>query len=158
MGAIVLGLVVGVVCLFFCTVVKNSLGYDDSLDVFGVHGIGGTWGALATGIFASSAVNPAGADGLLAGDPMLVAKQALAVLACAGVAALATFAILKAIALFVPLRVTEAEEAAGLDPVVHGEAAFDFFEAHEPVAVLARRIDEPAMMAPALVEEALAEA
>ena len=89
---------------------------------------------------------------------MLVAKQALAVLACAGTAAVATFAILKAIALFVPLRVTDAEEAAGLDPVVHGEAAFDFFEAHEQVPVLDRRIDEPGMLAPALVEEALVEA
>jgi Amt family ammonium transporter len=154
----VIGAVASLACYGAVAVLKPRLGYDDSLDVFGVHGIGGTWGAIATGIFASSAINPAGADGLVAGDPTLVAKQALAVLACAGAAGLATLVILKAISLVVPLRVSDAEESAGLDPVVHGEAAFDFFETHEPVPAHARAADAPALLAPSLVEEALAEA
>jgi Amt family ammonium transporter len=128
-AAIPIGAIASVVCFAAVTVLKPKLGYDDSLDVFGVHGIGGLWGALATGIFASSSVNPAGADGLLLGNPGLLGKQAIAAVACAAFAAVLTFVILKAIALVAPLRVDGEDELVGLDVAIHGEVAFDFFGA-----------------------------
>jgi Amt family ammonium transporter len=152
-AAVAIGAVASVVCYAGIAFLKPRLGYDDSLDVFGVHGIGGVWGALATGIFASSAVNPAGADGLLLGNPALLGKQAIAVLACGGAAAVATFVILKAISLVSPLRVTEAEEAAGLDVAVHGEVAFDFFVGESGAVIAPGRGGELAMS-----DEAFAEA
>lgn len=96
-------------------VVKSKLGYDDSLDAFGMHGVGGTWGAIATGLFATTKVNPAGADGLFYGDPSLVVKQFIAVAATYAFAAIATFIILKAVGLVFQLRVSPEEEEAGLD-------------------------------------------
>jgi len=121
MAAIVIGMISGVLCYFMIAVVKSKLGYDDSLDAFGMHGVGGTWGAIATGLFATTKVNPAGADGLFYGDPSLVVKQFIAVAATYAFAAIATFIILKAVGLVFQLRVSPEEEEAGLDITQHGE-------------------------------------
>jgi ammonium transporter, Amt family len=120
---------IGVGCAAFCylgvNVVKRRFGYDDSLDVFGVHGLGGTWGALATGLFATTAVNPAGRNGLFYGNPGQLWIQLIGVLAGWALAIVGTFVILKVISLFTPLRVTEEEEILGLDLALHGEAAYN---------------------------------
>ena len=133
-SALAIGAGASVVCYAGVNFLKPRLGYDDSLDVFGVHGIGGVWGAIATGIFATTSVNPAGADGLLAGNPGLVARQAVAVVAVAVVAAAATFAILKLVALVTPLRVDEEHELVGLDLALHGEVAYAFLATAAPEA------------------------
>lgn len=123
-ASILIGLVSGVICYFMIGVVKGKLGYDDSLDAFGMHGVGGTWGAIATGLFATKAVNPAGADGLFYGNPSLVGKQLIAIVACYIVAAVATFVILKVVGLVFTLRVTDEEEEEGMDISLHGEDAY----------------------------------
>jgi Amt family ammonium transporter len=97
---------------------------DDALDVFGVHGVGGAWGAIATGIFATVAVNGAAKDGLLAGNPGQLGIQAIAVSASILYSAVMTFVILKLIDVFVGLRVPESEEVLGLDASQHREAAY----------------------------------
>ncbi|MFZ5597628.1 MAG: ammonium transporter [Bacillota bacterium] len=124
LSSVVIGLVAGVLCYLGVSVVKRKFGYDDSLDAFGVHGIGGIWGALATGIFASKAVNSAGADGLLFGNPAQLGTQAIGVLATIAFAGVATLVILKVIALFTSLRVSPEEEDIGLDLSLHGEDAY----------------------------------
>lgn len=124
MAAIIIGFVVSPLCYFGVSVMKAKLGYDDSLDAFGCHGIGGIWGALATGIFASKEVNSLGNNGLLYGNPNQLWIQFVSVVATVAVAALATFVILKVIGLFTSLRVSEKEEALGLDLTVHGEEAY----------------------------------
>ncbi len=126
-AAIPIGGIASVICFAAVTLLKPRLGYDDSLDVFGVHGVGGIWGALATGIFASSSVNAAGADGLIAGNPALLLKQLIAVVACAAFAGGLTFVILKLIGSIIPLRVSAEDELLGLDVAIHGEVGFDFF-------------------------------
>ncbi len=127
MAAIIIGIISGVLCYFMIAVVKGKLGYDDSLDAFGMHSVGGTWGAIATGLFATTTVNPAGADGLFYGDPSLLFKQLIAVVATYAFAALATFIILKAVGLVFKLRVSPEEEEAGLDITQHGEDAYRDF-------------------------------
>jgi Amt family ammonium transporter len=97
---------------------------DDALDVFGVHGVGGILGALLTGVFATKAVNPAGADGLLLGNVNLLAVQAVAVIAVVAYAAAVTWVILKLIDVTVGLRVAPEEEEKGLDISLHGEPAY----------------------------------
>ncbi len=123
LASVVIGAVAGVLCYAACNV-KTRLGYDDSLDVVGVHGVGGTWGALATGLFASVAVNPAGADGLLYGNAGQLVKQAVAVLASWALAAIVTFVILKVLDAAMGLRVSEDDEVAGLDLSQHSETAY----------------------------------
>ncbi|NPV29848.1 MAG: ammonium transporter [Firmicutes bacterium] len=123
--AVVIGLVAGVVCYLAVSVLKVRLGYDDSLDVFGVHGIGGTWGALATGLFASRAINPAGANGLFFGNPGQLWVQFVGVMASWLFAAVATFVLLKVVGAVVKLRATAEEEIRGLDLPMHGERAYD---------------------------------
>ncbi|MEW6192462.1 MAG: ammonium transporter [Bacillota bacterium] len=122
--AVVIGLVAGVICYLAVAVLKPRLGYDDALDAFGVHGVGGTWGALATGLFASKAVNSAGADGLFFGNAAQLGPQIIGVLATWAFAATATFIILKLVGVFTPLRASEEEEALGLDVAQHGEEAY----------------------------------
>lgn len=122
-AAILIGLVVSVLC-YFAIVMKGRLGYDDSLDVVGVHGVGGTWGALATGLFATVAINPAGADGLFHGHAALLGKQAIAILAVMGYSFIMTFVLLKLTNLISPLRVTKEEEEIGLDLSQHGEVGY----------------------------------
>jgi len=123
MASILIGIGAGVLC-YIAVMMKARLGYDDSLDVVGIHGVGGTWGALATGIFASKAVNAAGADGLLYGNPMQLAIQAGAVLVSIGFAFIGTFIILKVIDMAMGLCVSEEEERMGLDLSQHEERAY----------------------------------
>ncbi|MCD6561307.1 MAG: ammonium transporter [Deltaproteobacteria bacterium] len=105
---------------------KSKLGYDDALDVVGIHGFGGIWGSLATGLFASITINPNGADGLFFGNPGLLRNQFISVIATMAYAFIMTLIILKAIDLTTGLRVTEEEEEKGLDISLHNEAGYNF--------------------------------
>ena len=127
LSSLIIGLVGGVICYFAISVIKLKFGYDDALDAFGCHGIGGTWGAIATGIFATTSINPGGADGLLYGNPSQLGIQALSVLVTVVFAVAATFIILKVIGLVTKLRVNEEQEANGLDLSLHGETAYSEF-------------------------------
>lgn len=122
-GSILIGLGAGIVC-YFATQLKGRLGVDDALDVWGVHGIGGTWGAMATGLFATVVVNEAGANGLFYGDPDQVWKQLVAVVVTWVYSAAVTWLLLKVVDITVGLRVAEHEEVLGLDATQHGEAAY----------------------------------
>lgn len=129
LSAIPIGALASVICYWGLHVVKAKLQYDDSLDVFGIHGIGGIWGAIATGIFSSTKANPAGVDGLIYGNGKQVLIQAVDVLVAVGLASVGTFVILKVISLFTTLRVSEEQELSGLDLSLHGENAYNTFEA-----------------------------
>jgi len=118
-----IGVVASIVC-YYCMFFRMRLGIDESLDVWAVHGMGGTWGALATGIFASVAVNAAGADGLIFGNTMQIVKQLLAVVVVWVFAFLATWVIGKIINVTMGLRVSPTEETVGLDISQHGERAY----------------------------------
>lgn len=124
LASIVMGILAGPVCYLAVSKVKEKFGYDDSLDVFGIHGVGGTLGALLTGVFASTAVNPGGADGLLYGNPSLLGLQAVGVVASYIFAIGMTLLILKVISSFMDLRVSREEEEIGLDQAIHGENAY----------------------------------
>jgi Amt family ammonium transporter len=124
-SSIIIGLVVSPLCYSFISWVKPKLGYDDALDAFGCHGVGCVWGVLATGLFASKAVNPQGADGLFYGNPSQLGIQAVGVLVAIFFSGALTWIILKAISLFMPLRVKERDETDGLDVCEHGETAYD---------------------------------
>jgi ammonium transporter, Amt family len=123
MASIVIGAVAGVICYTACNV-KTKLGYDDSLDVVGVHGVGGTWGAIATGIFATKTVNEAGGDGLLYGNPKQLGIQLVAVAVTLLLGFIMTTIILKVLDAIMGLRVTEEDEMAGLDLSQHSETAY----------------------------------
>jgi Amt family ammonium transporter len=127
-AAIIIGVAVGVVCFFAVTVLKAKAGYDDALDAFGVHGVGGTLGALMTGLFASTAVNAAGANGLFYGNPRQLLVQAAGVCATAAYAFVSTLIIYKLVDRFVGLRVAEKDELLGLDLSQHREAAYTVLE------------------------------
>ena len=127
LSSIFIGLVGGAVCYLAISIMKAKFGYDDALDAFGCHGIGGTWGALATGIFATKTINPAGADGWFYGNVSLLGIQATSVLITIVFTMLATFVILKVIGLVMKLRVNEEEESIGLDLSLHGERAYSEF-------------------------------
>ena len=124
-SAIIIGALTGVIC-YGGVILKSKLGYDDSLDVVGIHFLGGTWGALATGLFASTAVNPDGADGLFFGNPAQLGIQFIAVFATIIFAFVMTYIILKVIDVLIGLRVTEDEEVRGLDISLHNEAGYNF--------------------------------
>ncbi|HUJ95492.1 MAG TPA: ammonium transporter [Terriglobales bacterium] len=132
MPALLIGLIAGVFCYFMVAVVKARFGYDDSLDAFGVHGAGGTLGALLTGIFAASAVNPIFKDaqgnvlpsGLLEGNARQLLNQSVAVLIAWGLAIVGTLIILKIVDVTVGLRVSEDAEIQGLDLSQHGEEGY----------------------------------
>ena len=123
MAALVIGGAAGIVC-YSVVMMKSRFGYDDSLDVVGVHGAGGILGALATGVFASKAVNPAGADGLLYGNPGLVVTQLVAVGVTVLMAVVGTSAILLVLKAVMGLRVSPDEERMGLDLSQHSESAY----------------------------------
>ncbi len=123
-SAIAIGFGAGVFCFFAIELLKEKLQIDDALDVFAVHGIGGIWGSIATGIFAKQSINNLGADGLIYGGLDQFVKQIVAVVVVAAFAATATFIILKVIDVVIGLRVPEAEEVLGLDPTQHGEVAY----------------------------------
>ncbi|HEY65913.1 MAG TPA: ammonium transporter [Caldilineae bacterium] len=122
-AALLIGLAAGFLC-YWAVQAKEMLGIDDSLDVWGVHGVGGMWGALATGIFASTAVNPDGANGLLFGNPGQLLIQLLAVVVVSAYSMAVTWIILKALDVTIGLRVEEQEELSGLDVTQHGEVAY----------------------------------
>jgi Amt family ammonium transporter len=124
MGAIVLGVVAGVVCYFFCTTVKNAMGYDDSLDVFGIHGIGGMIGSIGTGILVSPALGGVGLDGYSMGGQ--VWTQFVAVLITVAWCGVVSFVLYKVVDMLVGLRVTGDREREGLDLAEHGERAYVF--------------------------------
>jgi len=124
MCAVIIGLVVSPLCYTFICFVKLKLGYDDALDAFGCHGVGCIWGVLATGLFASKAVNPLGANGLFFGNPKQLAIQAFGILVTAVFSGALTFIILKVISLFMKLRTDTENEDAGMDTTQHGEMAY----------------------------------
>ena len=123
-GAIIIGLGAGIFCYTAVIWIKHAVGVDDALDVWGVHGIGGTWGAIATGLFATVSVNSAGADGLFYGNPGQVGSQLIAVAASWIWAGTMTFVLLKLVDATIGLRVRPEQELEGLDASVHGEAAY----------------------------------
>ena len=123
-SSIIIGAGGGFVCYFGAVILKNKLGYDDSLDAFGVHGLGGTFGALATGLFATKAINSAGSDGLFFGNPYQLVVQAIAVIGTWVFAFVATMIILKIVDSLVGLRVTGEDEVVGLDMSEHGESGY----------------------------------
>jgi Amt family ammonium transporter len=123
-ASLLIGLGAGVLCFFAVDMLKHVIGVDDALDVFAVHGVGGIWGALATGLFATTTVNSAGANGLFYGNPAQLLKQAMAVVVVAAFTAAVTWIILKVVDATIGLRVPEQEEALGLDTTTHGEVAY----------------------------------
>jgi len=120
-GALLIGLVAGVVCYWGATGLKKAMGYDDSLDAFGVHGVGGFLGAIFTGVFAIEAIGGEGKKGLIDGNAAQVLTQLWGALVCMVWCAVATFVILKIVDALVGLRVTNEEEIEGLDINLHGE-------------------------------------
>ena len=125
MGALVIGLVGGALC-YVAVNAKGRFGYDDSLDAVGVHGVGGIFGALATGLFATTAVNAAGANGAFFGNFALLKAQMISVLAASVYAFVISWLLLKALDATLGLRVTEEEEVEGLDLSQHGESGYIF--------------------------------
>jgi len=133
-SALAIGLCAGVLCYFMVAVLKPRLGYDDSLDAFGVHGAGGTLGALLTGVFALAVINPVFHDaqgnalplGLLDGNGRQILNQLAGVLISWGLAIVGTLAILKVTDLLVGVRISGEQEAQGLDLSQHGEVGYDF--------------------------------
>jgi Amt family ammonium transporter len=123
MSALLIGLGAGVLC-YLAVLAKVKLGYDDSLDVVGVHGVGGLWGALATGLFACKAVNDAGADGLFFGNPALLGIQVVAVLVTIVYSFVLSLILLKGVDAVIGLRVARDDEVAGLDLTEHQEAGY----------------------------------
>lgn len=126
--AIIIGLLVSVFCYIAAAIIKPKLGYDDALDAFGVHCVGGMWGALATGLFASKAVNAAGNNGLFFGNPHQLYVQAVAVGATLLYAIAGTFVIYKILDATIGMRVVEKDEDLGLDLTQHRERAYTVLE------------------------------
>jgi len=126
--AVIIGLMVSVFCYLAAAIIKPKMGYDDALDAFGVHCVGGIWGALATGLFASRAVNAAGADGLFFGGSGLFLKQLLAVGATLAYAIMVTFILYKIVDALLGIRIEEREEEIGLDLSQHHERAYTMIE------------------------------
>lgn len=125
MYSILIGFVGSIISFYSVFYMKKKLGYDDALDAFGCHGIGGIWGGIATGLFASKTINPAGADGAVYGNLHLLWSQIAAAVSSIMFTAVATFLILKFISLFGKLRTSEEEEEIGLDEALHGEKAYE---------------------------------
>jgi Amt family ammonium transporter len=129
MAALFIGLAAGVVCYIMVAKVKAAFGYDDSLDVFGVHGAGGTIGALLTGVFAASAINPIFGEGnpvgLLEGNAGQLLRQLAGVAIAWVLAIVGTLVILKIVDVLVGLRVVDEHEVQGLDLSQHGEEGYN---------------------------------
>jgi ammonium transporter, Amt family len=120
----IIGIAAGLTC-YVAVQWKNKMKWDDALDVWGVHGVGGFIGTILLGVFASKAVNSAGADGLIYGGAAFFGKQVIAVVAASAYAFIFTYVMLALINRITPVRVSEAEEIAGLDVALHGEKAYD---------------------------------
>ncbi|GBC75368.1 Ammonium transporter NrgA [archaeon HR06] len=123
LGALAIGIGAGIFC-YLAVQWKNKVGFDDALDVWGVHGIGGTWGAIATGIFATTSVNPAGANGLIYGNALQLIPQLVGVGATWTYSFIVTWIILKVLDKTMGLRVKPEEEEIGLDIAIHSEEAY----------------------------------
>ena len=128
MNAMFIGIIVAIVCYIAVAIIKGKLGYDDSLDAFGVHGVGGTVGTIATGIFAEKAVNAAGADGLLFGSAHQLLVQSIMWIAAALFAVVMTLIIYKIVDAVIGMRVEEKNEIVGLDLTQQSEAAYTVIE------------------------------
>ena len=124
LSAIAIGALTAPVCYCAIVVMKEKIGYDDALDAFGCHGVGGMWGSVLTGVFCSSAVCDRAPDGLIYGNASQILPQIEGVIVTIIVAAAMTFIILKVISLFTPLRAEESAEKEGLDQAEHGETAY----------------------------------
>lgn len=122
--AVIIGLVGGVICYYSVAVLKTKLGYDDSLDAFGVHGIGGTWGSIATGLWATTAINPDGADGLFYGSSDLLVAQLISTVVAYGLAIVGSYILYRIISAFMSVRVGAKAEVTGLDSAEHGQSAY----------------------------------
>jgi ammonium transporter, Amt family len=122
-SAVIIGILAGIVC-YFAVNLKNRLGWDDALDVWGVHGVGGALGVILLGIMASKAVNPAGADGLLGGNTSFFIIQLLTIVGSSIYAFGFTYLMLRALGVFMRVRTTEDEQEQGLDAALHGEEAY----------------------------------
>jgi Amt family ammonium transporter len=123
-SAVIIGILSGIVC-YLAVHLKNRMGWDDALDVWGVHGVGGVLGTIMLGVFAAKAVNPAGADGLLHGNPSFFFKQVIATLGASAYAFVFTWVMLFIINKITRVRVKEEDEDTGLDLALHGEMAYD---------------------------------
>ena len=123
-GAIWIGLIAGVICWIAVTAVKAKLQYDDTLDAFGVHGVGGIWGSIAVGIWGTKAVNAGGIDGLLYGNPMQLWIQIKAVVIVAVFSLVGSLVLLKLVDMVAGLRVSEQDERIGLDLTQHRESGY----------------------------------
>jgi ammonium transporter, Amt family len=122
-AAVIIGILAGIIC-FYAVALKNKLRWDDALDVWGVHGVGGFLGIVSCGIFASLAFNPAGTNGLLNGHPHFFLAQLGAVCIASVWAFVFTYGMLWMIDRITPVKVDEAGEAEGLDLALHGEVAY----------------------------------
>lgn len=123
-SSLIISFLGGALCFWAVFWLKGKVKYDDALDAFGLHGIGGIWGGIATGLFATTKVNEAGADGLFYGNASLVVKQLIAIGSTVAYVAVATALIVVIIKLFLPIRVNEEQEYKGLDLTLHGEKAY----------------------------------
>jgi Amt family ammonium transporter len=128
MNAIFIGMLVSLFCYIAIAYIKGKLGYDDALDVFGVHGVGGMWGTIATGIFAEKAVNAAGANGLFLGDIHQFLVQCMLILVAPVFAGLVTWILFKAVDALMGMRVEKKDEIVGLDLTQQSEAAYTVIE------------------------------
>jgi len=128
MSSILIGIIVALVCYTAVAVIKLKLAYDDSLDAFGVHGVGGTVGAMVTGLFAQKIINPAGNNGLFFGNSGLFNAQLIAIGATMLYAVIVTFVLLKVIDAVIGLRVPDEEEVVGLDITQHEESAYTLLD------------------------------
>ncbi len=126
--AIIIGVVVSLLCFVAVTVLKPRFGYDDALDAFGVHCVGGIWGAIATGLFASRAVNPAGSDGLFFGNPHQLLVQLITTAVTIAFTAVGTVILYRLVDALLGMRVEEKEELVGLDLTQHHERAYTLVE------------------------------
>lgn len=150
MSAMIIGLVGGVVCYMMVVKVKAALGYDDSLDAFGVHGVGGTVGAVLTGVFATNAINSALKDsagnplplGLVDGNAGQITNQLIGCAIAWGLAIVGSFALLKITDLVVGLRAAPADELSGLDISMHGEEGYDFASASGASPTMPEEVQE----------------
>ena len=127
-ASIIIGALVSPICFFFMTKVMSKFGYDDALDAFGCHGIGGVWGGIATGLFAKSSINSTAKwNGLVYGDTRLFFAQILSIVITVAIAATATFVIMFVIKKVTTIKVSQTDEAQGLDIAEHSETAYPAF-------------------------------
>ena len=123
-AAIPIGFIGAICCYVAVAILKSKFGYDDSLDAFGIHGVGGTWGAIATGLFATVSVNPDGADGLFYGGNLLI-PQLISLVVAIALAIIGTVVIFKVVSFFMDMRVSISAESLGIDISEHGEGAYN---------------------------------